>query len=98
AQNVAGATLYDLACLYALSSAVAGQDARLPPAEREKLVDYYAACTLELLAQAQTKDYFKNRAVVEHLKKDRDLDSLRSRGDFKKFVANLEKQLRSGAE
>jgi tetratricopeptide (TPR) repeat protein len=54
----------------------------------------YAGHALALLRRAQAAGFFKDRAKVEHLKKDRALDVLRSREDFKKFVAELEAALK----
>jgi tetratricopeptide (TPR) repeat protein len=77
-----GGLLYDAACVYALASAAVKDDARQQEA--------YAGQAVALLRRAQTAEFFKDRAKVEHLKKDPDLDVLRSREDFKKFVAELE--------
>ena len=43
-----------------------------------------------MLGKARKAGYFKEATDVEHLKKDSDLDSLRSRDDYKKLVADLE--------
>jgi tetratricopeptide (TPR) repeat protein len=79
------ALLYDAACVYSLASAAVKGDQ-----QREA----YAGQALALLRRAQTAGYFNGRAKVEQrispLKKDPDLDGLRSRQDFKKFVAELE--------
>jgi serine/threonine protein kinase/Flp pilus assembly protein TadD len=77
-----GGLLYDVACVYALASAAVKDD----PKQREA----YAGQPIALLRRAQTAGFFKDRKWVEHLKKDTDLDVLRSREDFKKFVAELE--------
>jgi hypothetical protein len=54
--------------------------------EDAKLQARYAARAVELLRQAVARGY-KNLA---HMKKDRDLDILRDREDFKKLAADLE--------
>jgi tetratricopeptide (TPR) repeat protein len=78
AQTAAGADdLYNAACVQALFVPSAAG-----PEQKEK----YAARAVELLHQAVQKGY-KNAA---HLKKDTDLDALRSREDFKKLLADLE--------
>jgi serine/threonine protein kinase/tetratricopeptide (TPR) repeat protein len=69
------------ACVYSLASAAVPETS-----QREA----YAGQALALLRRAQTAGFFKDRAKVEYLKKDADLDSLRSREDFQKFVAELE--------
>jgi hypothetical protein len=50
----------------------------------------YAGQAMALLRRAQAAGFFKNRANIEHLKRDTDLEPLRSREDFQKFVAELE--------
>jgi WD40 repeat protein len=80
AKNVTGNTLHDLACVCALAAAAVRDDA--------KLQDQYAARAVELLRQAVAKG-FKEAA---HMKKDKDLDALRDREDFKRLLAELETQ------
>jgi eukaryotic-like serine/threonine-protein kinase len=74
-----GGALYDLACVFTLAAAAVKDDA--------KLRDQYAARAVELLRQAVAKG-FKD---ATHMKKDIDLDPLREREDFKKLLADLEK-------
>jgi serine/threonine protein kinase len=76
-----GPQLYDAACVCSLAAAGAGDGG-----EREA----YAGQALVLLRRARDGGYFKDRQRVEHLKKDADLDPLRKREDFAKFVAELE--------
>jgi predicted Zn-dependent protease len=83
AKNATPLTLYNLACGYALVSAVVKDE----PARAAA----YAARAVELLARANAAGYFKDAANVEHLKKNRDLNSLRSREDFRKLLAELAK-------
>ena len=45
---------------------------------------------LVLLRRARAAGFFRNHANIEHLKQDTDLDPLRPRDDFQKFVAELE--------
>jgi hypothetical protein len=78
AKDVNAPTLYDPACVYSLSSAAVKNDA--------KLVDRYATRAVELLRQAVAKG-FKD---AEHLKKDTDLDPLRSRDDYKQLLQELQ--------
>jgi hypothetical protein len=89
-KDLRGDTLYDLACVYAVSSAAAQKDASLPHADRERLAERRAGQAVELLAKAQATGYFKERARVEHLKQDTDLDALRARPDYQKLVRELE--------
>jgi serine/threonine protein kinase len=80
-----GITLYNAACICGLAAAAVKED---------KQRDAYASQAVALLRRAQSAEFFKDRAKVEHLKKETDLDVLRSREDFKKFVAELEAALK----
>jgi hypothetical protein len=91
-------SLYNLACLSALSSAAVGKDASLPQADRDQLAERHAAQAVERLGQAQAAGFFKDPAKIEHLKKDADLDPLRSRDDFKKLLKELEEKAKTSAK
>jgi len=78
--NVSAETYFDAACVLALASAAVKDD--------PKLQDQYAARAVELLRQAVAKGY----KDIDRLKKDDDLKALRDREDFKKLLADLEKQ------
>jgi hypothetical protein len=56
----------------------------------------YAARAVELLLKAQAVGYFDDAAIIEHMKRDHDLDSLRARADFRKLLANLEHNAKPG--
>jgi hypothetical protein len=68
------------------SRCAARKDGKATKEERAKHVQFYADQTMAMLHDAVTKGY-KNAA---HMKKDTDLDPLRSREDFKKLIAELE--------
>jgi tetratricopeptide (TPR) repeat protein/tRNA A-37 threonylcarbamoyl transferase component Bud32 len=68
-------------------TALAEQDAKLPEAQRKAVAQKYADQAMAWLGEALKKG-FKG---VEQLKKDRDLESLRTRDDFKKLVDEFEK-------
>jgi tetratricopeptide (TPR) repeat protein len=77
---------YDAACFLCHCMTLAGKDGQLADAGREELTGSYADRALAFLRQAVAlglKD-------VARLKKDPDLDPLRTREDFKKLVADLE--------
>jgi serine/threonine-protein kinase len=80
AKNANAVTLYDAACVFAVAVGVVKDKA----GPREK----YASRAVELLRQAVARGY-KN---VAHMNKDSDLDALRQREDFKKLIAELEKE------
>jgi tetratricopeptide (TPR) repeat protein len=69
-------TLYHAACLFALAAAATGD------AEQ---AEEHASRAIELLRQAFAKGYTN----VEQMKKDSDLDPLRPRDDFRKFLAEF---------
>jgi serine/threonine protein kinase/Flp pilus assembly protein TadD len=71
----------EAACVCSLASAAAKE-----ASQREA----YAGQALALFRRAQAAGFFKDRANVERLKRDTDLDPLRQREDFQKFVAELE--------
>jgi serine/threonine protein kinase/tetratricopeptide (TPR) repeat protein len=73
--------LYDAACLYALCAGTAKKSVA-DAADSGKLADQAMA----LLKQAVARGY-KNAG---HMKRDKDLDTLRDRDDFKKLLAELE--------
>jgi hypothetical protein len=75
-----GPLLYDGACVHSLAAAAKGASRR----------EEWAREALALLRRAQAAGFFKDRRRVEHLKKDADLEALRPREEFKKFVAELE--------
>jgi tetratricopeptide (TPR) repeat protein len=89
-RSVPGDVWYDQACGYALASVAAARDEKLPSAERDRLAEEYVGRALEMLGKATTAGSFQHRGRVEHLKKDDDLESLRSRPDFRKLLRELE--------
>src|SRR5207244_12774477 len=93
-----GALLYNLACVYALSAKAVrannSADPPVPAAESGKRLDQYARHAVALLQEARQAGFFARAANVQNLKKDPDLDAVRSRDDFKKLVQELEKSLR----
>jgi serine/threonine protein kinase/tetratricopeptide (TPR) repeat protein len=77
---------YDLASVHSLSSAAVRADARLPLAERDRLAEQHAARAIGLLGKAQTANLFADPARLELLKKDSNLEPLRSRADFQNLL------------
>jgi len=81
------------ACCYSISSDFARRDSHLPAGERERCAERYQARAMELLREAKTTGVFRQPYQREGIKStDRDLDPLRTRDDFKKFLAELEDQ------
>jgi serine/threonine protein kinase/tetratricopeptide (TPR) repeat protein len=77
---------YDAACFLARCVTFANQDTALHEARRKELAQTYTEQALALLRQAVTRG-FKD---VARVKKDLDLEPLRTREDFRKLLANLE--------
>jgi tetratricopeptide (TPR) repeat protein len=84
-QGLPAAMVYDLACIHSDCTTAVAKDETLSPAEREQLTEKYAARAVALLSQAVQLGY----EDVAHMKKDTDLDPLRSRQDFQKLLAEL---------
>jgi tetratricopeptide (TPR) repeat protein len=91
-KNLPEATLYDLARVYALASAAARRDSRLPRSERDKLAEQFAAGAVVFLGRARSAGYFQTGQHLDDLKTQADLQSLRSRDDFHRLLADLEKK------
>jgi hypothetical protein len=91
AEPAPGTILYKLACVYALTSASTRLEPTLNEDDRQQLAEQYAARAVQLLVNAQSLGYFSDPVKRERFKQDRDLDPLRSRADFKKLQAGLEK-------
>jgi tetratricopeptide (TPR) repeat protein len=81
---------YRAARVFSLASGSAGRDAALEAAERRKLAEQYAARAVALLQLAMSQGQFKKPADVADLKRNTDLDPLRSREDFRKLLRDLQ--------
>jgi serine/threonine protein kinase/tetratricopeptide (TPR) repeat protein len=79
---------YNIACVFALSSAGAEHDGNFTPADRARLKTQYADRAMEFLHQAVAKG-FENAPA---LKSDPDLAALRSREEFQKLVQEVEQK------
>lgn len=77
-QSATGADLYDATCVYAISARLAAEDA--------SRAETYGSHAVQLLRRAIAKGH----RDLAQFKKDADLDSLRSREDFKKLMKELE--------
>jgi serine/threonine-protein kinase len=91
----AGVVLYSAACVYAVSSKTVREDHLLPPADRDRLAARYATEAMKLLERAEAAKHFLGGGLSD-LKRDRDMDPLRARPDFKKLLAEAEKRARQG--
>jgi serine/threonine-protein kinase len=77
---------YNAACALAQCIAIVEIDEKANKEERAKQIQFYGDRAMAMLRDAVAKGY-KDAA---HMKKNTELDSLRSREDFKKLVADLE--------
>jgi hypothetical protein len=82
AKNANALTLYYAACVFALAAARPGETGGSVSKES------WAKRAVALLRQAVARD----GKLAELLKRDDDLQALRQRHDFKKLLAELEKQ------
>jgi serine/threonine protein kinase/Flp pilus assembly protein TadD len=85
---------YNGARFLALCVALADKDTKLPEGKRRQLARAYGERAMAQLRQAVAKGY----KDVGHMKQDKDLDSLRSRMDFQKLLAKLEREQTSAAQ
>jgi tetratricopeptide (TPR) repeat protein len=91
-KDLDGATLYNLACTFAVAAGPSSRDAALTPPERERLARSHADQAMDLLSRARAAGYFKPAAKADLLKRDTDLDVLRARDDFKKLLEEVQKE------
>jgi serine/threonine protein kinase/tetratricopeptide (TPR) repeat protein len=77
---------YGAAWTLAWCVSIVEKDDKLDAPKRQAEMQYYADQTMAMLLGAVAKGY----KDIEHLKKNRDLDPLREREDFKKVIAQLE--------
>jgi hypothetical protein len=71
-------------------------ESKLAPPEGEELAGEYAGRGLALLGRARQAGFFKDPAAAARLHKDADLDALRARPDFRKWLAEVEKEQKKG--
>src|SRR6266404_3954337 len=77
---------YDAACGLSLCIPIVQKDDSATKEERDKQAAFYGHEAMKMLRDAVAKGY----QDAAHMDKDSDLDALRERHDFKKFLAELE--------
>jgi serine/threonine-protein kinase len=82
---------------YALAAASVARDVKLSRDQRRVVADRYCARAVKTLRLLHGLGYFQDAGRVETLKKDNELSPLRSRPDFQKLLAELERKRRHGA-
>src|SRR5262249_32118348 len=85
-QNLSPVSVYDIACLFARSSASAERDPKLSPEDRTRVKARYAEGAMSFLRDAVPKE---NDHPLE-IKTDPDLNPVQARKDFQKLIAELE--------
>jgi tetratricopeptide (TPR) repeat protein len=86
AKGLPAVAVYNLARVYSLCVPLADKDDNIPSADRNHLSEKHAARAVVLLRRAFEAGF----GNVSSMKKDRALDPLRQREDFKKLLAELE--------
>ena len=92
--RVAPTRYYNLACVYALASESASQDAGLTDIERDARASRYRSSAVRMLAEAHRTGYFRSPDRYRHLAQDPELRALR--GD--RVMAGLLEQLKEDWE
>jgi tetratricopeptide (TPR) repeat protein len=88
-ESISGATLLQLACVYAQISAAIDGDTALAPAERAGRVESYVDRAIRLLLRARQNEYYRSRAKFRQALRDPDLDPVRSRVAFRLLLLDL---------
>ena len=81
-----GGNAYDAGCALARCVPIVEKDDKVTKEQRENQVQFYGNQAMAMLRAAVAKGY----KDVEHMKKEKDLDALREREDFKKLLGELE--------
>jgi serine/threonine protein kinase len=78
--------LFEVARYYAVAATSIAQDTGMDAGDRRRLADRYARDAVRLLQKAWESGYFKEKANLAKLGKEKDLDSLRVRADFQQLL------------
>jgi serine/threonine protein kinase len=87
-----GSIFYVLGRFYAATAADFAKDTKLTLEDRQKLAEEYASNAVKQLEKARSYRYFHVHDNFQKLKRDTDLDALRSRPDFQKLLVQVEKE------
>jgi serine/threonine protein kinase/tetratricopeptide (TPR) repeat protein len=87
--SLSGEDRYHLAVVWALACAAARNDASLAADRRRQQAEEHAAHAMGLLVKLAKEGFFNDPTNVESVIQEADLDSLRDRMDFKKWLASL---------
>jgi serine/threonine protein kinase/tetratricopeptide (TPR) repeat protein len=89
-EGLHSASLFNIGCVFARSSAAAENDSKLAPSERNRLKAQYADSAMGFLQEAVARG-LQNAAQINT---DPDLAPVRSREDFEKLVQEVERKSR----
>jgi hypothetical protein len=81
--------VYDAACYLAKTSSASERNRGLPDSERISMSETFASDAVALLKRASDLGFFTMPGMMEHARKDTDLDALRSRSDFQLLMLDL---------
>lgn len=88
-QVMASDDFYNLGCLYSLAARGVEADAKLSADRRSQLLERYASKAVALLRRARDTFFFLNPGAYNALEEDHDLDAIRPRPEFQRFVRDL---------
>ncbi|MBT4693853.1 MAG: hypothetical protein HOB73_10960, partial [Planctomycetaceae bacterium] len=89
-EDLSGVSYYNGACLSAIAASVINDDKEIEAEERMEMINSYSTKAVQLLGKAKEEGLFSKVVKRQQLNRDKDLDSLRERDDFKQFVKQLE--------
>jgi tetratricopeptide (TPR) repeat protein len=88
-----GTNYYNAGCLHAMAAAGISKETKLPASERAAQAEEHFQQAISWLRKAQDRGYFKERQTVEQMKKDKDLDGIRSRTEYQQLLRDVEAAL-----
>jgi tetratricopeptide (TPR) repeat protein/tRNA A-37 threonylcarbamoyl transferase component Bud32 len=86
--SLSGDFAYDLACALSLASKFLSDQGHTDTGKLED-IERFQARAVSLLEKSASMNFLSQPKVLEHSKKDNDLDPLRDREDFKKLIASV---------
>jgi serine/threonine protein kinase len=81
--------LFEVARYYATAATAVQHSSTMGEEDRHRLADRYTINAVRMLTKAWETGYFQDPANRDKLRKEKDLDPLRSRDDFKRLMAKV---------
>jgi tetratricopeptide (TPR) repeat protein len=91
-KTFSGERLYLLACVYGRCTQIVSRDTKLSRTEQAKLAEEYAVSAVALLVRSREAGFFKKQAARDRMRRNPELDLLRPRADFQKWLAEVDKE------